>query len=448
MKKGLLFLSLMMCFTLINAQNIKKFQSRNVEAKSGQKAIVNSDHLPTTFKAVKDIKSPISTGYARITLTAGDLWGDGTGYQLLLDADATAYGVEIPSSGNLCDISEESIANLPNIYSAFEYKIPTNADGILTTTNIVVNNSISIDVPAGTYDYVVTNPTPNQVMYIAGNGRYDNYNFVEGSEYIFTVTRAGEGDNIFIQVNTPQTRINWNFNNRVMPSGFTIYNDTNTPSPNIANIFTDGWVIYTLDNVNYFAAACSWFTKDNPADRWMITSQIDLTTNNSLQFDIESKDPLYLETMAVKMSTTTKEKSAFTTTLWSDNAVPGVLTNHVIDLSAYNNQKVYIAFVLTSTDMFYGIVDDIKILDPSMQVNDSVTSNLINIYPNPANDFITISNADGAEIRITDMLGKTLITRIIQTTNETIFIKELQAGTYTIQLIKDGNVFVRKLSKK
>ena len=30
--------------------------------------------------------------YATITLTAGDIWEDGSGYQLLLDKDATAYG--------------------------------------------------------------------------------------------------------------------------------------------------------------------------------------------------------------------------------------------------------------------------------------------------------------------------------------------------------------------
>ena len=29
---------------------------------------------------------------ALVILTAGDVWGDGSGYQMLLDDDATAYG--------------------------------------------------------------------------------------------------------------------------------------------------------------------------------------------------------------------------------------------------------------------------------------------------------------------------------------------------------------------
>jgi len=130
-----------------------------------------------------------------VILTAGDVWGDGSGYQMLLDADATAFGTTIPETGALslnCSGNEA-------IYAEFEYKIPANADGNCSTTNIVYNNSVSITIPAGTYDWCITNPTPGDRIWIAseqGNvgGRQNDYTFEAGNTYEFTVTLQGSND--------------------------------------------------------------------------------------------------------------------------------------------------------------------------------------------------------------------------------------------------------------
>ena len=127
-------------------------------------------------------------GNATIILTTDDVWQDGTGYQMLLDADATAYGTIIPETGGLTTSGDASAAT----YAEFEYKIPTNADGSLTTSNMVLNESVSIQIPAGTYDWCITNPTPGDRMWIAsaqGNvgGRADDYEFEEGMIYEFHV---------------------------------------------------------------------------------------------------------------------------------------------------------------------------------------------------------------------------------------------------------------------
>jgi hypothetical protein len=140
---------------------------------------------------------------AIVTLTAGDVWQDGSGYQMLLDADATAYGTIIPTSGGLTTSGDASAAT----YAEFEYKIPVNADGSLTTTNIVMNNSVSILIPAGTYDWCITNPTPGDRMWIAagyGNvgGRQDDYVFEAGSSYEFTVSLGTNGnDQVDVAIN-------------------------------------------------------------------------------------------------------------------------------------------------------------------------------------------------------------------------------------------------------
>lgn len=136
--------------------------------------------------------------YATVTLTAGDVWGDwdDSGYQMLLDADANTYGTIIPTTGGLTTSGDADAAT----YAEFEYKIPTNADGSLTTSNIVFNNSITIQVPAGTYDWCITNPTSGDRMWIAsvnGNvgGRADNYMFEAGKNYEFVVSYDAPTDN-------------------------------------------------------------------------------------------------------------------------------------------------------------------------------------------------------------------------------------------------------------
>ena len=154
--------------------------------------------MPLTARAqVKSAASaPSDPTKASVTLTAGDVWGDGSGYQLLLDADATAYGTIIPESGPLTSSGDASAET----YAAFEYKIPENADGALTTSNIVVNNSITIEIPAGTYDWVVTNPTAGDRMWIASNGRGDDYVFEAGKSYELVVELKGSNDNVTVLV--------------------------------------------------------------------------------------------------------------------------------------------------------------------------------------------------------------------------------------------------------
>ena len=138
---------------------------------------------------------------ATVILTAGNVWSDGSGYQMLLDADANAYGTTIPETGALsmnCSGNEA-------IYAQFEYKIPTNADGNCSTQNIVINNSVSIQIPAGTYDWCITNPTPGDRIWIAaGNGnvggRQNDYVFEAGRTYEFTVSMFGGNDGVDVVI--------------------------------------------------------------------------------------------------------------------------------------------------------------------------------------------------------------------------------------------------------
>ena len=166
-------------------------------------AFRHTDNVTSTNKyVVTASREALPEGMVLVTLAAGDVWGDGSGYQMLLDADATAYGTIIPASGPLSMYSSVS----DEVYAEFEYKIPENADGSLYTENFVVNDAVSILIPAGTYDWCITNPEYAYCMWIAGNfgninARYDDYVFEAGYEYIFTCYMAGEsGDGVDLEI--------------------------------------------------------------------------------------------------------------------------------------------------------------------------------------------------------------------------------------------------------
>ena len=176
--------------------------------KKADKVVVST--TPTAVKATKSVKfnavpkADVPEGYASVTLTAGDVWQDGSGYQMLLDEDAIAYGTIIPEQGGLTTSGNASAET----YAEFEYKIPENADGNLSTANIVINNSVTILIPAGTYDWCITNPTPGDRVWIASSngsigGRADDFEFASGVAYEFVVSLGGSNDQVDLIVDDP-----------------------------------------------------------------------------------------------------------------------------------------------------------------------------------------------------------------------------------------------------
>ena len=162
---------------------------------------VDPTPVPTATPAPGGEYPTPGAGEAVVVLEAEDVWGDGTGYQMLLDADANTYGSIIPTSGGLTTSGNASAAT----YAEFEYKIPENADGNLNTSNMILDSMGYVVIPAGTYDWCITNPTPGDRMWIASSygsipGRYDNYVFQEGAVYVFHVSYGGQNDQVDLTI--------------------------------------------------------------------------------------------------------------------------------------------------------------------------------------------------------------------------------------------------------
>ena len=132
-------------------------------------------------------------GKARIILEAHNVWGDGSGYQMLLDADHNLYGDKIPEKGALWDN-----ANPPaDLYNSFEYKIPGNADPSTTPQYMVVDGEGYVDIHAGVYDFCIAAPEAGKKIWIAGDKdgptRADDYKFEAGKTYRFTMYKTDSG---------------------------------------------------------------------------------------------------------------------------------------------------------------------------------------------------------------------------------------------------------------
>ena len=315
--------------------------------------------------------TPAPGGMATISLTAGDVFGDGSGYQMLLDADATAFGNEIPAEGPLT-MGGDAPAGL---YDAFEYKIPVNADGSTTTSNVVVNNTVTIQVPAGTYDWCLTNPTPGDRIWIAssqGNvgGRADDYTFEAGYTYNFTVYLLGQNDATDVEIipggGTPNTPVpptenpvtpepggntGWGFETDPFAEGWTIRDDDGDgynwewmeASGSDYNVYEG---THCMASASYQNSAFGGGTALTP-NNWLISPAF--TAGSTVTFWYAGQDPNYAaETFGVYVianGTTSDELAYFTAS--------NTYQQGSVDISDFAGQTVQVAFRhYDVTDMF------------------------------------------------------------------------------------------------
>lgn len=147
-----------------------------------------------------------------------------------------------------------------------------------------------------------------------------------------------------------------------VPEQFTLYNDQNTPTSELA-YFDAAWkVIRDADGQGHVSAP-SLFSTNEPADRWLVTPAVTLPqgSKNMLYFRVKAEDSRVRDGFVIKLSTTSDEKEAFTETLRTIRQAPAEWADYFLDLSAYAGQTIRIAFVQNSTNCYMVSFDDIRI---------------------------------------------------------------------------------------
>ncbi|MCS6904421.1 MAG: fibronectin type III domain-containing protein [Bacteroidia bacterium] len=134
---------------------------------------------------------------------------------------------------------------------------------------------------------------------------------------------------------------------------------------------------------------------------------------------------------------------------WSTSTI----TSNSITLTSLTNGTVYEFYVQAICNGSHSSYTPAFIFSTLVSPSRIGASNEANfsIYPNPANQFITIQgeNLEGTQITVRDLLGKILLEHVVPSSVNTdtyqLSISHLSAGTYYLILSKENHKTIRKL---
>lgn len=225
-----------------------------------------------------------------------------------------------------------------------------------------------------------------------------------------------------------------------------IDNDSLTP---VDPKFTEAWILAQdpEDNQNNTAESTSYFSPEGTASRWLITPTLLLGEfGNVVSWKAKSKDASFLDGYQVLISTTGSEISDFKDTLLTISGENFEWTTREIDLSSkgYLSQNVNIAFVNNTTNGFKLFLDSVLVQKETAVSLGEFTSDKFTIFPNPANEIISIQSTQPISgIIIRNNLGQV----VINDKDTVLNISKLTPGIYSIEIRVDSKVTIQKFSK-
>ncbi len=188
-------------------------------------------------------------------------------------------------------------------------------------------------------------------------------------------------------------------------------------------------------SLNSFSYDNSTSTALNP-DNWVISNKIDISslTTPYLSWSAKSFDANYAaEQYSVYISTTGNTPSDFTTAEFNETLVDDSDVYRNISLASYSGD-IWIAFRHHDTyDMFGLGIDNISVSNTTSLKNINKVAKL-SIYPNPANELVTIANAENQKIIILDITGKVVYTIEEASKLQEINTSDFAAGTYIVRV--------------
>lgn len=227
--------------------------------------------------------------------------------------------------------------------------------------------------------------------------------------------------------------LNEDFQNGI-PSTWTLVNDTNTVNSEVSE-YTGAWIALTdPENVSdSVASATSYFATPADANRWLISPAINLSAfGNYLTWEAKSHDPSFTDDYLVLISTTSDFSSNVDTLLMvlEENYV---WESHEINLSelGYDNQTIYIAFVLNTYDGFKLYLDDVQVRAEDPVAVSELGKTSLNVYPNPCTDFFEVKNDLNFDfLEVFNELGQQKLKSYINK----IDVKTLESGVYFVRV--------------
>ena len=443
-----------------------------------------------------------------VTFEADNIWGNGCGYQMLLDETASLFGDVIPEEGSFAECWD-----LPEDYSMFSHTIPENAYPACQYAdadedNWVLESNVTVRIPAGVYDWCIVNPEVDDQMYIVEGdgdqmGRRDDYIFEFGYKYYFHVT-GNLSDWVEITVEEDgKNRFNTKafvgyrvyLNGKVMgmtnDTQFTFINapkGTNTAGVQAVYISGASKIVEYdfISDCDYVPPTYTIEVSSNN-DAWgTVTGGGLFTENDPVRLDASEKtgyifinwtendnhvtnaNPYEFEATANRTlvgNFVEKEPDKYTITFVVKNSVTQEnITGATITFNSVTQTGNYVFVNVPKGDYDYIVTainyherkENVKIdsdktitvgLDPLGDIKDNLFSGIV-LYPNPFKNEINISNSVFVKnVQITNVAGQKVKDVVFD--GKTISTKALANGIYfiTIESIS-GEKTVNKMVKK
>ncbi len=239
------------------------------------------------------------------------------------------------------------------------------------------------------------------------------------------------------------------FLNSGSPMAFIVFNSTTTTPP--LDTAEGNWAARTGTKMMACIAAVPNTTVLKNND-WLISPQVQLgASGNTLSFWMRSADAIYAdEEFNVGISTTNTAPGSFTIVTPNEYAAYGPYVEYTVNLDAYQGQNVYIGVNCFSTDQFGFLLDDFKVTTDALSTDDFLASKFA-VYPNPANNVVTIANNNNIlldKANITDVNGRTVKSvKLNSAANAEVNISELNAGVYFLNIDSAEGSTTKKIIK-
>lgn len=253
---------------------------------------------------------------------------------------------------------------------------------------------------------------------------------------------------IYSTVQAQNIVLNENFQTGI-PTSWTIINNDGFEVNSDVSEYTAAWIpkVDPENSSDTVASSTSYFSNPGEANRWLITPAINLGAyGNFISWEAKSHDPSYTEDYKVLISTS-NDISSFQDTvdlIFEENFL---WQNHEVDLSdlGYNNQTVYIAFVLNTYDGFKFYLDDVIVRSEDPVSVFEIAENGFSISPNPCNNLLNISTVFEIDnIEIVNQLGET----VLSSTKNDIDVSGLNDGIYFVNVKNQTSLLTQKLIVK
>jgi len=232
-----------------------------------------------------------------------------------------------------------------------------------------------------------------------------------------------------------------------IPSTWTVVDGDGLIPHSSVSQFTSAWIHVYISAEDSCAASTSYYDPSGQSADYLITPKLSLPTFSKLVWTARSYDASFPDSYLVLISSTDSLIGSFTDTLmfvdeennnWQKRSVQ-------LDLEAYANQDVYIAFKNITTDGYILMIGEVKLLGSDFAfVNEEETTSY-SVYPNPCQDQITISNFQSGDlVSVYSIDGQLVLT----SSESRIDVSSLNAGSYLLSVTSENSVETIKFIKQ